>query len=178
MPIADDLHKLDQLRQSGALSDEEYAQAKARVLNELPASGPTPDPNPPQPYMPYGVPPGAAPARPEDIEAQTRQWATLLHISLLASVVLPGLGLVAPILIWQLKKVDLPGIDQHGKIVANWMISAIIYAVASFLLIFILIGIPMLLALAVVHIVFPIIGAVKANEGEVWRYPLSIEFFS
>jgi uncharacterized protein len=40
------------------------------------------------------------------------------------------------------------------------------------------IGLPMLLTLIVVAIVFPIIGAIKANDGEVWKYPLSIPFFT
>jgi len=26
-------------------------------------------------------------------------------------------------------------------------------------------------------IAFPIVGGIKANNGEVWRYPLSIQFF-
>ena len=33
MSIADELTKLEELRRSGALSDEEFAQAKARLLN-------------------------------------------------------------------------------------------------------------------------------------------------
>jgi uncharacterized Tic20 family protein len=32
-------------------------------------------------------------------------------------------------------------------------------------------------ALVIIGIVFPIIGGIKANNGEVWKYPLSIPFF-
>ena len=46
------------------------------------------------------------------------------------------------------------------------------------LLVFVLVGFPLLGILGVLSIVFPIIGAVKANEGTVWTYPLSIKFFS
>jgi len=42
----------------------------------------------------------------------------------------------------------------------------------------VVIGIPLLLAVLVLTIVFPIIGGVKANNGELWRYPLSIQFLS
>ena len=40
MSIADDLHSLEQLHQRGSLSDAEFAQAKARLLEtgELPAA--------------------------------------------------------------------------------------------------------------------------------------------
>lgn len=112
-----------------------------------------------------------------DLDKETRQWAMFLHLSLLAGFVVPFAGLVAPIVIWQIKKDTLPGIDAHGKVVANWLISALIYSFVSGILVLLLIGIPMLIALAVASVVFPIIGGIKANNGELWKYPLSIQFF-
>lgn len=101
----------------------------------------------------------------------------LLHLSLLAGFLVPMAGLIAPIVIWQIKKTELPGIDVHGKIVANWVISAFLYGVGCFLLVFVLVGIPLFIALGIMAIVFPIIGGIKANNGEAWKYPLSIPFF-
>ena len=112
-----------------------------------------------------------------DNERKTRTWAMFLHFSLLAGFVVPMAGLVTPIIIWQIQKNKLPGIDEHGKVVANWLISLIIYGVVSGLLTFILIGFPMLIVLVVVSIIFPIIGGIKANDGQLWKYPLSIQFF-
>jgi len=111
-----------------------------------------------------------------DSDKETRQWALYLHLSLLSNFLIPLAGLVAPIVIWQIKKEELPGLDAHGKVAVNWIISAVIYGFVSFLLVFVLIGIPLLIALGVVSIVFPIIGGVKANNGELWKYPLSIRF--
>ena len=105
-----------------------------------------------------------------------KQWAMLLHFSLLAGFVVPFAGLIAPIIIWQLKKNELPEIDDHGKVVVNWMISGIIYGAVCFLLTFILIGIPLLIVLGALAVIFPIIGGIKANNGELWKYPLSIPF--
>ena len=45
------------------------------------------------------------------------------------------------------------------------------------LLTLILIGIPLAIALVLAAIVFPILGGVKANDGELWPYPFSIQFF-
>jgi len=45
------------------------------------------------------------------------------------------------------------------------------------LLIFVIIGIPLLLLLCLVGVIFPIIGGIKASDGQVWKYPLSITFF-
>lgn len=109
-------------------------------------------------------------------DREARLWAMILHLSVLAGFVVPLAGLIAPIVIWQLKKGDLPEIDVHGKIVVNWIISAIIYGAVSYVLTFVLIGFLLLIALAVLAVIFPILGAIKAYNGEIWRYPLSIQF--
>ena len=111
------------------------------------------------------------------MEHETRTWAMFLHFSLLAGYVVPMAGLVAPIIIWQVQIDKLPGIDEHGKVVVNWIISLILYLILSVLLLFIFIGIPMLIVLIVATIIFPIIGGIKANDGQLWKYPLSIPFF-
>lgn len=118
----------------------------------------------------------AQPLFPADQE--TRQWATFLHLSLLAGVLVPGAGFVLPIVLWQIKKNELPGIDAHGKVVANWIISALIYGVIGGMLVFVLVGLPLLGILGLLTLIFPIIGAIKANEGELWVYPLSLKVFS
>lgn len=104
-----------------------------------------------------------------------RTWAMVLHFSLLAGFVVPLAGLLAPIIIWQVKKSELPEIDPHGRIVVNWLISAFIYAVICMVLSMILIGIPLMFVLGTLALIFPIIGGIKANEGQLWKYPLSIE---
>ena len=116
-------------------------------------------------------------AQPSVDDRQVRQWALVLHLSLLAGFLIPLAGMVAPIIIWQLKKEEVPGLDAHGKVVANWIISSIIYGGVSVLLIFVLIGIPLILLLCLVGVIFPIIGGIKASDGEVWKYPMSITFF-
>ena len=67
-------------------------------------------------------------------------------------------------------------VKAHAKNALNWQISATIYFIVSFILVFVLIGIPLLLALIVLNIVFCLIAAVRASEGKLWRYPLSISF--
>lgn len=116
------------------------------------------------------------PLLPTDQDA--RQWATFLHLSLLAGLLVPGLGFILPVVLWQVKKDELPGIDAHGKVVVNWMISALIYGAVSGVLCFLLVGFPLLGLLGLLSLVFPIIGALKANDGILWSYSLSIRFFT
>jgi uncharacterized protein len=154
MGLSDELERLHELHERGALSDDEYTVAKAAVIRAERAEG------------------GNAPT-----EQDVQQWSILLHLSQLLAYVIPPVGLAIPLVIWQYKKYEMPEIDSHGKIVANWIVSALIYTVVSGILCAVLIGIPFLLAVLVLSIVYPIIGAVKASHGEVWRYPLSINFF-
>ncbi len=106
-----------------------------------------------------------------------RQMGLFLHLSQLANVLFFPLGIIAPVVIWQLKKDQIPALDAHGKMVVNWMISSIIYGFVSIILIFVfLIGLIPLIGLIIAGIAFPIIGALKANNGELWEYPLTIKF--
>ncbi|MEI8213380.1 MAG: DUF4870 domain-containing protein [Planctomycetota bacterium] len=105
------------------------------------------------------------------MDKNERTWGMLLHFSVFAGYVLPLAGLIAPIVIWQIKKDEFPSIDVHGKNVMNFLISMFIYGVVAVLLTFVIIGIPLLALLGIVGIVFPIIGGIKANNGEIWKYP-------
>jgi uncharacterized Tic20 family protein len=107
---------------------------------------------------------------------EARQIGLFLHLSQLFGLLIPFAGIVVPVIIWQVKKNEVPGLDAHGKMIVNWIISAVIYGLISFVLSFVLIGILGFLALAVMSIVFPIIGGIKANQGELWNYPLTIKF--
>lgn len=110
-------------------------------------------------------------------DKETRTWAMILHLSMLSGLVVPLAGLIVPIVIYLLKKDELPGLVPHGHVVFNWMISAVIYAIICVILMIVVVGAFLLMALGLVSLIFPIIGGVKASEGEVWPYPLSIKFF-
>ena len=73
---------------------------------------------------------------------------------------------------------ELPEIDEHGKNAVNWIVSHLLWIVACVLLAFVGVGIPLLLVLAVLAVVFPLVAAIKASNGETWPYPMTISFFS
>lgn len=182
MSVEDELEKLKKLHDAGTITDEQYENAKAKLLAEEPDArdidrrddrdeGREDDREERRPRRRRDDR-----LSPAQEERETRQWALFLHLSMLAGHVVPGGGIVAPILIWQLKKDELPELDPHGKNAANWIISSIIYALICIPLIFVVVGIPMLIVLGALSVVFPIIAAVKANEGQVWRYPMTITF--
>ncbi|MCW5961684.1 MAG: DUF4870 domain-containing protein [Pyrinomonadaceae bacterium] len=105
-----------------------------------------------------------------------KQMGMFLHLSQLINIVIPFGGIIAPIVLWQMKKEEMPALDAHGKMVVNWLISSFIYLVVSGILTIVIVGLLGLLAIAVMSVVFPIIGGIKANNGELWEYPLTIKF--
>ena len=67
-------------------------------------------------------------------------------------------------------------IDRHGKSVANWLISGMLYGLICGILTLVVIGVAGLMVLGFAGVAFAILGGLKANEGELWKYPLTIEF--
>ena len=107
---------------------------------------------------------------------ESKQMGMFVHLAGLINTFAFPFGILATVILWQINKDKMLGLDAHGKMAVNWAISAIIYVIISVILSIVLIGIPMLIALGIVGIVFPIIGGIKANNGELWEYPLTIKF--
>lgn len=107
---------------------------------------------------------------------QERQWALICHLSALSGYIIPFGHLIVPIVIWSMKKEEMPMVDEHGKEVINFQISMTIWFILSAFLAFLLIGIPLLIVLAILQVIFVIIGALKADNGQLYKYPLTIQF--
>ncbi|MGB0937139.1 MAG: DUF4870 domain-containing protein [Colwellia sp.] len=103
-------------------------------------------------------------------------YCMMLHLSQLSSIIIPGLGFILPLVMWATNKDKNEEIDKHGKVTINWLISLFIYSIICWVLVFILIGVIGLVILALLNFVFAIIAAIKANNNELWTYPLSIKF--
>jgi uncharacterized Tic20 family protein len=107
---------------------------------------------------------------------QERQWALICHLSALSGYVIPFGNLIVPIIIWSMKKDEMPMVDEHGKEVINFQLSMMIWMIISGILILVVIGIPLLIMLAILQVVFIIIGAIKADSGQLYKYPMTIHF--
>jgi uncharacterized Tic20 family protein len=77
-----------------------------------------------------------------------------------------------------IKKDQFPFVDDQGKESLNFQISVLIYAFISGILVFVVIGIFLLIALGIFVIVMVIIATIRANEGQKYRYPLTIRIIS
>ena len=128
-----------------------------------------------------------APASVESgISAEERQWAMFAHLSaLLGGLVTAGWAgsvgcFIGPLVIWMLKKDTMPFVDDQAKEALNFNITvAIIFFVLLMLTLFTLgIGIiltgPVMVIVGLAWLVLTIIAGIKANQGERYRYPLTL----
>jgi len=120
------------------------------------------------------VPPGEGS---KEINKDARKWAMFCHLAGLAGLIIPVVGnIVAPLVIWQIKKDEFLFVNEQGKGAVNFQISMSIYMAAAGLLCFACVGFFLLPAVVIVDLIFLLIAAVKANNGEHYRYPLTIRF--
>lgn len=108
--------------------------------------------------------------QPKMPESERRKWLTWLHLSGLFILIFP------PLIIWVLKKDEVPEMDQHGRDVMNFQISIAIYLFAGALSVFLAVGILLLPLLGIFSTFVIIINTVRVLNGNSYKYPLSIRF--
>ena len=109
---------------------------------------------------------------------EDRQTLMLTHLSQLLDLVSGFGGFIVPLVIWIANKDKIYDMDEHGKSILNFQLSMFIYAILCIPLILLFgLGFIGLILIGLACLIFPIINAIKANNGEMINYPLSIEFF-
>ena len=105
-----------------------------------------------------------------------KNWGMFCHIAVFTGFLIPFGNIIAPLVLWLMKKDEKPFVDYHGKEVINFQLTLLIVVAVSWLLIFIVIGFFLLGAIGIFALIVTIIGAIKARQGEYYRYPLCIRF--
>ena len=139
---------------------------------------------PPPPQVPPGggppaggPPPGGPPAQPPLRQDQERLWAMLAHLlSFVAAYI--ALGFLAPLVVLLVFGQRSAYVRANAVESLNFNLTWLLYAVVAVILAFLLIGIPILVALGIAYVILVIIASVRANNGEFYRYPLTIRFIS
>lgn len=114
----------------------------------------------------------------ETTDKEERLWAMIAHLSAFA-MYLTGIGhVLGPLIIWLVKKEGHPFVAEHAKEALNFQITITLIAIVAILMCFTVIlaviGVPILIGLHLYQVVCIIIAAIKANEGVMYRYPLTL----
>jgi len=107
---------------------------------------------------------------------EDRSLLVITHLSQLLDLVTGFGGFIIPLVLWLTQREQVLAMDNHGKSIMNFQISMFIYAIVCVPLILLFgLGILGLIVIGILCIVFPIINAIKASNGETPSYPLSME---
>jgi uncharacterized protein len=106
-------------------------------------------------------------------ENDVKMWNMLCHLTGI-------IGFVGPLIVWLIKKNEIPSVDVHGKDSLNFQITVLILlfglSVAASILTFILIGFllyPVIGLLWLAAMGLSVYAAIQANNGVAFKYPLN-----
>lgn len=159
------LEELNRLRQSGALTEEEFEAEKKKLYDE--------DFPPIAEPLPFGL--------------QENSYLGLMNFL----IFVPYIGWIIPLILWIMGKDKSEKIDEQGKYILNWYISWFIFGFILMIIFFavfipgIIGGIgsplgfiftiwPVTLVIGIMAVAFPIIGGINGLNGKTWKYPLSM----
>ncbi len=125
------------------------------------------------------TPPSPVPNDPTPKSNDERTLGLVCHLLSFATFLIPYLGnIIGPLVLWLIKRGESPYIDAHGKEVLNFNISWSIYGLIAFASMLVLIGFVLLPVVCIAWVVLVIIGSIKASEGKLYRYPMTIRFIN
>ncbi len=113
----------------------------------------------------------------KELNQNARMWGMFCHLAGVGGLlpVLPVIGsIIVPIIIWQIKKDEFGFVNEHGKEAVNFQISILIYAAVACVFCFACVGFALLPAVYIFDFVCLLIAALRANDGQRYRYPLCI----
>jgi hypothetical protein len=106
---------------------------------------------------------------------EEQNWAMACHLSALAGFLIPFGNMVGPLIVWLLKRAEMPQVDIHGKEALNFQITVSIALLVCALLMLVLIGFVLVFIVGLGALVLTIMAAVKVSNGDFeYRYPFAI----
>ena len=105
-------------------------------------------------------------------------WAVAAHLSGFAGYVIPFANVIAPLVIWLMKRDSMPFVADQAKEALNFQISFTVYMLVAGVLTLVFVGFFLAIALLALEVVLTVMAAVRASKGLPYRYPLTIRFVS
>jgi uncharacterized protein len=130
----------------------------------------TPESQPPQSPSIAPTTPAAEPNKNE------QNMGMLCHLLALSGFLVPFGHIIGPLILWMVKREEMPFVDSQGKESLNFQISVTIYGIAAAISVFLLIGFVLLPAVLLFDLVCVIVASIETANGKPYRYPLCIRF--
>lgn len=113
-----------------------------------------------------------------ELTSEVRNWGMACHLSALIGFLIPLGSVIAPLVVWMLKRDESEFINFHGKEALNFQITVLIAFLVSALLALVLIGFLLMAVVGIGALVLTIIAAIKTSEGQHYKYPFALRLIS
>ena len=111
-------------------------------------------------------------------DSEERNWAVLCHLSSLLAIITLGAGIVAPTVLWLMKKDESEFIDAQGKEALNFGITVLLAWIVCIPFTFVIIGFAMMGIVIFTWFIFAIVASLAASRGDNYRYPFALRLIS
>ena len=109
------------------------------------------------------------------VSKEEQNWAMICHLSALSGFLIPFGNILGPLIVWLVKRAEMPLVDIHGKEALNFQITVSIAIAVCIALMFVLIGFVLIVIVGLGALVLTIVAAVKVSNGDLeYRYPFAI----
>lgn len=155
----------------------EYDKGRGVEPDDQPSEAAQPETPPTQPPPP--------PATPGELSKDDKTMGMLCHLlALCVFTSIPAAHVLGPLILWLVKKDEIPFVDDQGKESLNFQITATIIGIVAGVVMFLLaltgigvcLAIPLGIGLGVAWLVFVILATIKSSAGEYYRYPINFRF--
>ncbi|WP_232793574.1 DUF4870 domain-containing protein [Siphonobacter sp. SORGH_AS_0500] len=108
-------------------------------------------------------------------DPDSRTWAMLAHLSSIIASFLGGMAFLGPLIVWLIFRERSSYVDYHGKEALNFQILMSIVIIGGVILGVVTCGLGFAVfpVIVVIDVVFVVIAAIKANNGEYYKYPFN-----
>ena len=106
---------------------------------------------------------------------EDRKLLAATHLSQLLDLVTGIGGFLVPLVIWLVKRDEVLNLDSQAREILNFRISMFIYILLCIPFLLLGVGFIGLLIISIFYLVFPILNAIRANNGEEPSYPLTLK---
>ena len=114
----------------------------------------------------------------EPVTKTDKDFGLLVYASSFIGYLVPLGSILGPLIIWLMKREESAFVDQCGRSCLNFKLSLLIYVIISAVLALVGIGFILLILLGIFDLVCTVLAIIKASEGKVYRYPLTIKFIA
>ena len=111
-----------------------------------------------------------------EVDDEERTWGILAHAGGFAGLAVPFGNVVAPLVVWLVKRDESRFVDENGIRALNFQLTWSVVLLVTALSVLVGVGLVLFPLAVLAWLILTVVGTVKAADDEVYDYPLTIGF--